>query len=82
MKELFVIYDTEKKGVTLPMLQEIMKKLIADECIIGKVPNMIEDEIEGLFEPWKITDEEKCTWHRFRDGLNTWLWKMQDRERL
>ena len=82
VKEAFVTFDTEKKGVTLAQLKEIMGMLLKDECIMGKVPNLEEYEVESMFDPWGITDENLCTWHRFRDGLNTWLWKMQDREVL
>lgn len=53
-----------------------------DECIIGKIPNLQEDEIPTLFDAWGITDETKCKWQQFTAGLNNWLWRLQDRERL
>ena len=59
-----------------------MSKLMEDECIIGKVPALEQDEIQVVFEPWNITDENLCTWIQFREGCNTWLWRMQDREVL
>ena len=59
-----------------------MKKLGKDECIIGKVPNLTDDEVDILFDEWEITEENLCTWHKFRDGLNTWLWRQQDHETL
>ena len=43
--ELWQKYDTDKKGVTKANLIEIMKALMEDECIIGKVPNLQEDEV-------------------------------------
>ena len=30
-------------------MQEIMDKLVKDECIIGKVPNLLADEVSILF---------------------------------
>jgi len=75
VKELFVKYDTEKKGVSKEVLVEIMGKLMKDECIIGKVPNLLEEEVSTMYDTWEITDENKCTWHRFRDSLSTLLWK-------
>ena len=48
-----------------------MDKLMKDECIIGKVPNLFKEEIPRIFEAWEITDDKPCTWYRFRDGLNT-----------
>ena len=43
--DLWQKYDTDKKGVTKANLIEIMKALMEDECIIGKVPNLQEDEV-------------------------------------
>lgn len=59
-----------------------MLKLMEDECIIGKVPAIEQYEIEKIFEPWEITEEQPCDWIKFREGLNKWLWHMQDREKL
>jgi len=59
-----------------------MNKLMKDECIIGKVPNLLEDEIPTMFDAWNITDDKKCSWHKFRDSLSTILWKQQDLEVL
>lgn len=53
-----------------------------DECIIGKVPDLAVEELQTLFEPWGITEEKPCTWIQFREGLNNWVWRMQDREKL
>lgn len=49
VKELFVKHDTDKKGVTKEDLVEILKGLMKDECIIGKVPNLTDDEVSKLF---------------------------------
>jgi hypothetical protein len=48
VKELFVKYDTDKKGVTKENLVEILHGLMKDECIIGKVPNLTDDEVSIL----------------------------------
>ena len=53
-----------------------------DECIIGKVPALQESEIEIIFDDWGITEEHPCSWIQFREGLNKWIWRMQDREKL
>ena len=71
-----------KSGVTKENLFDIMDSLMKDECIIGKVPNLQEDEIKVLFDAWPANDEGKYFWQQFSAGLNTWLWKMQDREVL
>ena len=38
VKALFREYDKDKSGLVKEQLNEIMKKLLDDECIIGKVP--------------------------------------------
>jgi hypothetical protein len=76
VKELFAKYDAQKKGVTKEVLVEIMAKLINDECIIGKVPNLTKDEASMVFESWKPEAGELFSWYQFRDGLNTWLWRL------
>lgn len=77
VKEVFQKYDADmKSGVTKEELNLIMQALMKDECIIGKVPNLEEDEVQIIFDPWPATDEGKYSWQQFRDGLNTWLWKM------
>ena len=49
-----------------------------DDCIIGKVPNLSEEEGSQCFEAWEPanTTTGKFTWQQVRDGLNTWLWKL------
>ena len=59
-----------------------MGKLLKDECIIGKIPNLTENEASMLFDQWEENEEGKITWYQFRDGLNTWLWRLQDRDTL
>ena len=53
-----------------------MKALMRDDCIIGKVPNLTEDEIAIMFDKWEITEEKKCKWQQFTAGLNNWLWRL------
>jgi hypothetical protein len=51
-----------KTGVTKDNLISIMESLMKDECIIGKVPDLREDEIKILFDKWPANDEEKYFW--------------------
>lgn len=62
VKEVFVKFDTDKSGVTKDQLKEIMLTLMKDECIIGKVPNLTDDELEHLFDKWDTSDDGKVTW--------------------
>ena len=45
MKDLFTKYDSDKKGVQKEDLVKILQGLMKDECIIGKVPNLTEEEV-------------------------------------
>ena len=48
IKDLFIKYDTDKKGVTKENLVSILQALMKDECIIGKVPNLQPDEVSSI----------------------------------
>jgi hypothetical protein len=47
-------FDRDKTGMSTSKeeFRRFMAKLAADECIIGKVPNLSEGEIEALAEGW------------------------------
>ena len=62
MKELFVKYDEGKQGVTKDQLLEMLRSLMKDECIIGKIPALTDEEVANVFDPWEITTENKCSW--------------------
>lgn len=98
VKELFIKFDPDMKaGVLKENLIEIMHSLMQDECIIGKIPNLQDDEVsiilfqsitnfivqvEHVFDNWEYSEPKegeeqgKISWQQFRDGLNTWLWRM------
>jgi len=49
IKDLFKKFDADKKGVTKENLVEILKSLMKDECIIGKVPNLQPEEVSLFY---------------------------------
>jgi len=51
-----------KTGVTKENLISIMESLMKDECIIGKVPDLTEEEVKILFDKWEPNEEEKYFW--------------------
>ena len=51
-----------KSGVTKDNLISVMNSLMKDECIIGKVPDLTEDEIQIMFDKWPADDEGKYFW--------------------
>jgi hypothetical protein len=59
-----------------------MEKLLEDECVIGKVPNVTPAEIPGLFESWDTNTDGVISWVEFREGINSWPWRMVDLEEL
>lgn len=43
---------------------------------------MNEGEIEHLFDEWNTNKDDKVTWIEFREGLNRWTWRLQERSKL
>lgn len=43
---------------------------------------MSDIEYAGLFENWKPNSAGVITWETFREGLNSWKWKMVERDVL
>jgi hypothetical protein len=82
VKDFWNTFDTDKQGLQVTQLKEIILKLKEDKCIIGKVPALEDHEIESVFESWEITEEKPCTWVQFREGMNCWIWRLQDRQKL
>jgi hypothetical protein len=82
VKPLFREYDKDKKGIQKEKLIEIMSRLAADECIIGKVPNVEAEVYEQQFTDLKLTATGAVTWEVFREALNNFPWKMMDPEQL
>ena len=42
---MFREYDKDKQGLTKDTLKVLVRRLLNDECIIGKVPKVNEDEV-------------------------------------
>ena len=70
-----------------------MRRLAQDDCIIGKVPALNDDQvyfyfnfkqpqIDRLFDEWNTNKDNKVSWIELREGLNKWKWALSDRERL
>ena len=38
--------------------------------------------MDNIFDSWSANKDGKVSWIEFRDSLNTWLWRMTDREKL
>lgn len=81
VKKLFKDYDTDKSGyLSVEELQKLMRDLIDDKLNIGKVPRLSDDEITHLFDTWDKNDDGKISWQEFRDGINSWQWKLMDKQ--
>lgn len=59
-----------------------MQDLLADKCNMGKVPKLLREEIENLFDSWDKNKDGKISWQEFRDGLNSWEWRLMDGEEM
>ncbi|CDW81373.1 leucine rich repeat family protein [Stylonychia lemnae] len=82
VKKLFREYDKDKNGLQKDELKKLMRRLSQDDCIIGKVPALNDDQIERLFDEWNTNKDNKVSWIELREGLNKWKWTLSDRERL
>lgn len=45
VKKMFREYDKDKTGVMKEDLKKLIRRLANDDCIIGKVPNLTDDEV-------------------------------------
>lgn len=48
-----------KTGILKENLIEIMHSLMKDECIIGKIPNLQDDEVDRVFDAWEYSEAEE-----------------------
>ena len=46
MKKLFREYEKDKQGVTKDDLKNVLRRLREDECIIGKIPKLTDEEVK------------------------------------
>jgi len=60
----------------------MIRRLATDECVIGKLPNVTEEEYEGLFASWDTNEDGLVSWHEFCEGCNQWSWMLVDSETL
>jgi Ca2+-binding EF-hand superfamily protein len=60
---LFKKYDADKSGnLSIEELKKMMYELREDKCIIGKIPNLNDTEIECLFDNWDKNADDKISW--------------------
>ena len=60
----------------------MMDRISTDECIIGKVPQLMPNEFEDIFDQWDKNTDGKLTWEEFREGCNRWEWRQVELEKL
>lgn len=78
-------FDKDKTGIaSREEIKRLLGRLAEDGCIIGKVPDLSEEEMSEIADSWEIKEGGgKVTWFEFRDALNAkWTWRLQDREKL
>jgi len=85
VKKVFrVEFDKDKAGIaSKEELRRLFAKLENDECILGKVPHLSQEEIAQIVESWEFNKDGRITWFDVRESLNTkWTWRLQDLDRL
>jgi Ca2+-binding EF-hand superfamily protein len=83
IKKIFKKYDTDKSGfLSIEEVKFMMHDLKNDVENMGKVPNVNDDEIETMFDKWDKNNDDKISWQEFRDGCNSWQWRLLDRHEM
>lgn len=80
IKKIFKKYDADKSGwLSVEEVIKMMMDLKNDVENIGKVPNVSDEEIQTMFDNWDKNKDGKISWLEFRDGCNSWQWRLLDR---
>ena len=71
-----------KQGISKDNLVLMLGRLATDECIIGKVPNVHQNQYKELFKDWNTNEDGLISWHMFAEGCNQWQWRKLDQADL
>ena len=83
IKKLFWNYDKDKSGyLDFDEMSQVLRDIKENKAGIGKIPV---DEIPSIIEvmrTWDRNNDSKIQWREFRDGMNTFKWKLCDEDYL
>lgn len=83
VKKVFKTYDKDKSGfLSVDELKKLMHDLKQDKMDMGKVPDLTDEQIETLFDNWDKDNNGKISWQEFRDGWNSWKWRLLDQHEM
>ena len=80
---MFKTYDVDKSGyLSIDELKNLMRDLVNDKGIMGKIPKLTDEQIETIFDDWDKNEDGKISWQEFRDNVNSWEWRLMDKDQM
>jgi hypothetical protein len=80
---VFFEYDTNKNGfLDNDELARCIQDLKANKAAIGKVPDIETESALAIMDKWDKNKDGKINWREFRDGMNSWPWRIADHEQI
>ena len=61
-------------------MTKFVNDLRSDKCVLGKMPDLGDEEVEKIFDNFDKNDDGKITWIEFRDKMATIPWTYQDKD--
>jgi Ca2+-binding EF-hand superfamily protein len=83
IKKLFWNYDKDKSGyLDFDEMSQVLRDIKENKAGIGKVPVDDVPSIIEVMRAWDRNNDAKIQWREFRDGMNTFRWKLCDEDFL
>jgi len=83
IKEVFLKYDTDKSGyLDIEEMSSFLQDLRQNKAGIGKVPVIDDFSVIETVKQWDKNMDNKIHWKEFAEGMNSWDWKIMDKEQL
>ena len=74
---MFKEYDADSnKALTIEEMTKLVNDLWSDKCVLGKIPDLGDEEVEKIFDQFDKNDDGKITWIEFRNKMNNLPWKI------
>ena len=78
--ELFKKYDTDSSGaLSIEEMTKFVNDLRSDKCVMGKVPNLGDEDVEKIFEDFDKTEDGKIELEEFRTKMNNLPWRFREK---
>lgn len=83
IKKVFWNYDKDKSGyLDFDEISQVLRDIKENKAGIGKVPVDDIGTIVDFMRTWDRNNDSKIQWREFRDGMNSFKWKLCDEDFL